>query len=231
MNTDPKLTISVTRVLQAELRVFLVLLAANAAVWLAGNNFGLIPQRGGISRMLSFSSEWNLPTWTNFLLFIQASLMCFASRRFKPANPFWGILAVVFLVLSVDELFSFHERLVVPVRNLLEVSGFFHFAWIIPGALFVLILSALGANWLRSLPNRTRWGFMVAAVMYLSGVLLLEAVGGWYYGGVPGRDDTVYWLIATAEESLEMLGLIVFGYYAALHLLTELHLDGIRITA
>ncbi len=47
MNTDPKLTLSVTHVLQAELRVFLVLLAANAAVWLSGNNIAWIISEAG----------------------------------------------------------------------------------------------------------------------------------------------------------------------------------------
>lgn len=230
MNTDPKLTLSVTHVLQAELRVFLVLLAANAAVWLSGNNFAWISTQGSIARLFGFDHEWNVPTWFSVLLLAQASLLCLMSRRRVSGSFFWRILAVVFVVLSVDELISLHEKLIVPVRNLLDLSGFFHFAWIIPGAVFVLILAALGANWLRSLPDRIRWGFMVAAVMYLSGVLLLEAVGGWYYGDDPGRFDTVYWLITTAEESLEMLGLIVFAYYAALHLVTELRLDGIRIT-
>lgn len=231
MNTDHKLTISVTRVLQAELRVFLVLLAANAAVWLAGNNFGLIPVRGEIAVFFGFDHEWNVPTWFSVLLLVQASLLCLMSHRRGSARFFWGLLAVVFVVLSADELTSLHEKLIVPVRESLGVSGLLHFAWIIPGALFVLILAALGANWLRSLPDRTRRGFMVAAVMYLSGVLLLEAVGGWYYASDPARFDTVYWLITTVEESLEMLGLIVFGYYAALHLVNEHGLRSIRITA
>lgn len=224
-------TASVTHLLQVELRLFLILLAANAAVWLSGNNFGLIPTRGGIARMFGFDHEWNLPTWFSVLLFVQASLLCLISRRREAGSFFWGILAVVFLVLSADEMTSLHEKLIAPVRDSLGVSGFLHFAWIIPGVLFVLILAVLGANWLRNLPDRTRRGFMVSAVMYLSGVLLLEAVGGWYYGDDPARFDTVYWLITTAEESLEMLGLIVFAYYAALHLVTELRLDGIRITA
>jgi hypothetical protein len=231
MSTDHESTLSVTYLVQVELRLFLIFLAANATAWLFGNNFGLIPTQGGIARMFGFDYEWNVPTWFSVLLFVQASLLCLLSRRRESGSFFWGLLAIVFVVLSADELTSLHEKLIVPVRDSLGVSGLFYFAWIVPGALFVLVLAALGANWLRSLPDRTRWGFMVAAVMYLSGVLLLEAVGGWYYGEDPARFDTVYWLITTVEESLEMLGLIVFGYYAALHLVTELRLGSIRFTA
>jgi len=229
LNTDNELTFSVTRSLQVQLQIFMVLLAVNATVWLLANNFGLMPVRGGLSRMFSFDNEWNVPTWYSFLLLLQASLFCFLSRRRESASFFWGLLTLVFLVLSVDELFSFHERLIEPIRDWLGVSGFLYFAWIIPGSFLVLVLAALGAGWLRTLPAPTRRGFLIAAGVYLSGVLAMESVGGWYLSQDPTRLDTVYWAITTTEESLEMLGLIVFGYYAALHLVTENGLSLIRI--
>jgi hypothetical protein len=97
--------------------------------------------------------------------------------------------------------------------------------------LLVLILALPGVRWLRSMSDRTQRGFLFAAVMYLSDVLFMESVGGWYRAQDPARLDTVYWMITTIEESLEMLGLIVFGYFAALRLVTEKGLDSIRITS
>jgi len=230
LNTDNELTLSVTRSLQVQLQIFMVLLALNATVWLMANNFGLISLESRLSRTFSFDNEWNVPTWFSLLLLLQASLFCFISRRREPVSFFWGLLTLVFLVLSVDEMFSFHERLVEPIRDWLGVSGFLYFAWIIPGSLFVLILAALGIGWIRTLPARTRRGFLIAAGTYLSGVLLLESLGGWYFSDNPARLDSVYWLISTVEESLEMLGLIVFGYFAAVNLVDEDGLGVIRIT-
>jgi hypothetical protein len=61
----------------------------------------------------------------NFLLLVQASLLCLLSHRRDSAEYFWRVLAVIFLALSVDELFSFHERLIGPLRILIGPPAFF----------------------------------------------------------------------------------------------------------
>ena len=229
MLTDREGSISVTRIMQFELQVVLVLLAANATAWLLGNNFAWIPLDGRLAKMFLVDHELNVPTLFSVLLLIQASLLSFVALRCERGNLFWGLLAVVFLALSLDEMASLHEQLIRPVREALGVSGFLHFAWIIPGAVFVLILAILGVKWLRALPSDIRRGFIIAAALYLGAVFLLEAVGGWY-GSRIGLHDTIWWLLTTTEETLEMLGLILFGYYAALHIVCNHGLNRIRIS-
>ena len=102
--------------------------------------------------------------------------------------------------------------------KLFNTSGFFRFAWIIPGAILVLILAALFLGRLSRLPKNIRRGFILSALLYLGGVLLLGGLGGWRVSSV-GFHDPVYDVIVTAEESLEMLGMITFTYFALKHLL------------
>ena len=90
----------------------------------------------------------------------------------------------------------------------------------------VLVLGILFMGWLLRLPPKIRLGLGLSALLYVTGVLLLEAVGGWWASSI-GGEDLVHNLIATAEESFEMLGLIAFAYFAAKFLLAAA--DGNRI--
>ena len=61
------------------------------------------------------------------------------------------------------------------------------------------------------LPTKTRRLFVVAAIVYVSGVIGIELVAGRYVD-LYGKDNLVYSFLATLEESLEMTGVIVFVY-------------------
>ncbi len=128
--------------------------------------------------------------------------------------------------MAIDELAAIHERIVDPIRSIFHTSGFFFYAWVIPGGILVLVLGILFLGWLLRLPPKIRLGLGLSALLYVTGVLLLEAVGGWWASNI-GGEDLVHSLIATTEESLEMLGLIAFTYFAAKFLLAET--DGNRV--
>ena len=176
-----------------------------------------------------FDQERNLPTLFSVVLILQGTLICamICTQQVR-RRAAWGVLAVVFLGMAVDEFGSLHEKLIVPVRSLLGTSGFFYFAWIVPGGLFVVLLAAALRRWLLELADSTRRGLVAAAAFYLTGVFLLEGVGGWRYES-HGR-DLAYSLIATAEESCEMIGLLLFCGFSARFLVHEVGLSRIRLT-
>ena len=79
----------------------------------------------------------NLPTWfqasslllCSFLLGIIALIR----REIKDKDTrFWGIMALVFLYLSLDEAVSIHEQAAVPFRELFHAHGILFFGWVIP---------------------------------------------------------------------------------------------------
>jgi hypothetical protein len=61
--------------------------------------------------------------------------------------------------------------------------------------------------------------FILAGLIYLSGAIVIETVGG-HYVTVWGHDSIRYVLCTTAEEFLEMIGIVVF-IYALLKYMTK----------
>ncbi len=84
--------------------------------------------------------EANVPTYFNvIILFISALLLgCIAAWKFSVKDKFrihWAGLALIFLYLSMDEAAALHERLIKPMRSIVNFEGYgglFYFAWVIP---------------------------------------------------------------------------------------------------
>jgi hypothetical protein len=137
----------------------------------------------------------------------------------------WGFLSCIFLLLAADEWTSLHEKLTAPSKALLSGSnsGFLHFAWVIPGALFVGVVAIAYLKFLQDLPTRTKRLFLTAGTLYVAGTLGMEMVDGAYadqYGWriwnrqdlKPTWEALVYTLMMTCEEALEMVGVLIFIY-------------------
>ncbi len=140
-----------------------------------------------------------------------ATITLLERRRGAPGVLPWSVLALGFFLMSVDESWSFHEKLNLPVRALLGTGpgGVLYYAWIAPGVLLVLALGLSFLRFLIRLAPATRGAFIVAGCVYLSGAIVMEAIGG-SYGAKHGVANLSYALLAALEESLEMAGSILF---------------------
>ena len=83
-------------------------------------------------------NESNVPTYINALMLFIPSLLLAGIGAWKSIIKDkyrfqWNVLAFIFFLLSVDEIASFHERLIKPMRAMFGSQGFFFFAWVIPG--------------------------------------------------------------------------------------------------
>jgi hypothetical protein len=122
----------------------------------------------------------------------------------------WSGIALLFVLLGIDESASLHEHLSEPVRHALgDVGGLLYFAYIVPYGIALAVLTAIYAPFVLGLPKRTRRKAVIAAILYVTGALVLEAVGGWHYETMEVR-DAPYILMITVEELLEIGGLSVF---------------------
>jgi len=160
--------------------------------------------------------ENNIPTYfATFILLISSLLLMLIGMYHKKSNGknrfYWNFLSIIFLVLSIDEMSALHERLIYYVRILLNPSGFFYFGWLIPALAMVIILSIVYLKFFLQLPKKTKYSFLLAAILYLMGVFVLEAIGGNFFESF-GGDNLSYAMITTVEETLEMAGVIVFIY-------------------
>jgi len=166
-------------------------------------------------RHFAFDAEHSLPTWFEALVMAAASallaiLAALSSGR-DPENRFhWSLLAVVFLLLSIDEAVAFHETTVAPLRQALNLTtGFLYFSWVIIAAPLLLATGIYFIPFLLRLPRPTAIRFAIAGGLFVAGAFGLEFVGGYLYSK-GGFDYPAYEIAATAEECLEIVGVTLF---------------------
>ena len=178
-----------------------------------------------IISFFSVDSESSIATFfqTSLLLLVSVALIGIAGvRRAKGTGQArsWLILAVIFLLLSLDESAILHEKAIEPVRDLLGTGGFLYFAWVIPGfALVVAFLIVYMPLFLRLAPV-IRSPLLTGLACYLAGAVGVELIGGWWFAA-HGHDAVYQLVITSAEELLEMMGQIALFYSFLLLLLSE----------
>ncbi len=169
----------------------------------------------GLIELFDFNAEMNIPTFYSALTLIFASFLLFIfaliKKRLKESYFHWLGLAFIFLFLSIDEMVALHERIMWPVKELLNTSGILLFAWIIPYGLFILLLSIIYFKFILSLPKTTMFLFLLSAFTFLTGTIGFELLEGRHYE-LYGMNDILYSFLCTCEEFLEMLGVAIFIY-------------------
>lgn len=200
-----------------------------ALTWLLGltafllfmNTFGVIAKHVfgydrifGLVAMFDFSIERNVPTLYSSFSLAAAGLLLWliAVSHRRAGDPWrqWAGLALIFLFLSLDEVASIHERLIDPVRATLHTSGILYFAWIIPYGLALIVLGGTYLKFLLRLPRETMKMFLMSFVLYVSGAVGFEMLGGMLFE--THGNDFLYAVCYTLEELLEMVGVVVFIY-------------------
>lgn len=165
--------------------------------------------------LFNLSGEMNVPTWFSIIILFLVALFTLPialdyRRKGQPALGWWGIM-FIFLLLSLDEESDLHGML----KSLVKDPGEFGlhnalFSWVIPGAVIVLVVGLIYLRWVWRLPSRTRWLIITAGILYVSGALALEALGG-----VIADDSYMtpgYLVVSTLEESGEMAGVCLMIY-------------------
>ncbi len=183
-----------------------------------GNNDGTI---GILNALTNVNKENTIPTWfsSSALLLCSVLLAGIASHIGRNGYRYatrWKVLSAIFLFLSFDEAAALHEETTAPLRSTLNTGGFLYFAWVIPGAAFVLVFALTYLRFFLDLPAKTRWLFAVAGALYVVGSLGMDMVGG-YEASLHGYSTLAYAAITTLGECLEMLGVVLFCYALMRH--------------
>jgi hypothetical protein len=205
---DPKKTIYFLS--SIAIFLFLANLIALLMKYVLGHEyvFGLVP-------FFDFDEEKNAPTLFSTCLFLINAILFLGlwkvERITSKPQKFWILLSVTFCFLATDEFCMLHERIIFPLGSLLNTSGFFLFAWIIPYGIAVVLLGILGIPVLWRIERRIRFWFGLSAVIFITGAIGFEMIGGKYLDEMDmiGKKDIVYALMTTSEELLEMIGLII----------------------
>lgn len=188
-------------------------------------------------QLFNVNREGNIPTWYSSLLLLTCFLLLLTVTQIKrkrqgPYRWHWLLLALVFLYLTIDEAAALHEKLTIPFQEneSLNVRGYVYFAWVLVGVPFVLFMGLVYARFLFHLPAQTRRHFVLAAVLYIGGAVVIESISAnqWYL-----NDGTslTFSAIGTLEEFCEMSGAIVFIYGLLTYVNTYVEQVELRLTA
>jgi hypothetical protein len=188
----------------------------------------------GLFHGFYFDFEANLPSFYSALAILFSAVLLWlignsANEKQEKRSFYWKFLSFVFAFLAVDEFVSIHEDLIKPMQSIIDLSSpksnYLYFGWLIPYSLLCLAVGIISFKSFFKLPLRTRMLFIIAGIIFLSGAVVMEMVGGnhWASQGwsIDGTNemDLRYALIITVEELLEMLGIVVF-----IHALTTYYL-------
>lgn len=168
--------------------------------------------------LLDVDFEQSVYTWLSTLLLAFASVIAFVLSAFqsdtgKKFKLQWRAVATILLLMSMDEMLSFHERLGGVVKGVISTSGMFTFAWVIPGIFAVAVIGILFIPFLRSLPRAIALGIFGAGAVFVTGAIGMELFGGWLVSGAPVGTgpylSPLYRFATSVEEGLEALGVII----------------------
>lgn len=175
--------------------------------------------------LFNLDRELNFPTWYSAFMigFCAILLRIIAVGKEQQSDRYtkdWQLLSKIFCLMAIDEIVSLHEILIIPdVSEALNLPWFLHSMWVIPGIVFVAWFIRRYSKFVRHLPNKSRKHFISAACVYIGGALVMEMIGS-HFAESLGQQHLLYALIATAEEVLEMTGIIMF-IYALLYYLSK----------
>lgn len=177
----------------------------------------------GLIDLVDLDREQNIPTYFSAMLLLVSTVLSLTLYIFYCQNKSetikqiktWLILAIVFMIFSIDEFISFHELVDQVLRGRLYTfglpGGLIHNVWIIPGLIFIVAGLWLAYDFLRSLDRGARNSILFALGIYFGAAVGIEFLGGFsleYYA----KDSFVYISLVTLEEFGEMLGIILFIY-------------------
>ena len=185
----------------------------------------------GLAYLFSFGAEHNVPTlYSSLTLLLCALLLAVIGFARHPAlqgsRTYWLALAAIFVFLALDESLQIHEKLIEPMRNLVNATGALYYAWVIPYSIGVLLIAAAYVPFLTRLPRRTALLFVLAGTVFVSGAVGFEMLSGIFY--VEGLSlNPAYVVAQTIEELFEMAGIGIFIFALADYIGS--HLGGLSI--
>lgn len=177
-------------------------------------------------RHFALDGEHNVSAWfTSALMLAGALASIFLSTLDRPSggaregsglSAYWLGLGLLFVAMSVDESASFHEAFITILAGLGQYSDFLHFAWVVPGAIFVIAFVALYARFLLRVPPKVALGLIAAGAVFVTGALVLEIIDGWVMMNY-GEESALYIAGYCLEDSLEIIGVMMFVQVVAAH--------------
>ena len=121
-------------------------------------------------------------------------------------------MSLLFLFLACDEIFMIHEISGRYLRNLLNPSSFFYFAWVIPYGIITIFIALYFFNFIKMMPKKIFYLIIISGILFVGGELILEMVGGFIFTLNNKEINSLYLAVSLFEEVLSMTGIALFNY-------------------
>lgn len=137
--------------------------------------------RDRFAATFNLDEEGNVPTLYSTLAILSCAVLLRVIARIEREeggrfSRHWTLMSIIFLGLAVDEFLFLHEE----INYRLDLSGFTQWSWVGVGIVFVLAFAFLFFRMIVQLPSPVRRLFILAGLIYLSGAIVMETVGGHY---------------------------------------------------
>lgn len=190
--------------------------------------FGLVP-------LFDVDQERSIPTFFSALLLAFSALLFAligrAERGLRRSDHrYWYVLMGGFLLMAFDEAAHIHEEINAMLKSIPSGIGTLENPWALVAIAPIMVLGALFLGFLGRIPKSTRRHLLVAAALYLTGVIVIELLDG-AYAQAYGAANLAYAVLVTIEEAFEMAGIIVLNRGLLLHLAAESPILELRLPA
>ncbi len=200
----------------------------------------LKPIVGDVVSLFGVGNDLSVPSWyaSIVLLFAAALVAVIALAKIRYGGDYaarWGILSVIFLYLSSDEMLRLHEgmsgALLQPTLEVIgyEPSGLLRYPWVIVYAPLALVFVLAYFKFWLDLPAKIRTLFFVAGALFVGGAIGAEMINGLLHD-LYGKGGILYAAMTHLEEFLEMIGIVVFVYALLSYIGSHLNVNEVRIS-
>lgn len=146
--------------------------------------------------------EWNPSSWFSSALLAATAATAFVVGRDGDARR-WNAVAGILLVMSIDEIATLHERM----AALPGIPGVGSRGWAGAGLVLVALVSIRLVPWALTLDRALRRALVLGGVVFVAGAVGFEVLSGNRAESV--GEDGLHWVLATVEEDLEILGVVI----------------------
>ena len=158
-----------------------------------------------LREILDPDEEDSFATWfSSIILFISSGLLFVIAGKREMHNykKHWYGLTVGFALMSIDEIAGMHETFNTITKNI-------GFVWTIPASFGVVVMILIYWKFLVALPQPMKSRFITAGAIFLLGGLVVEHLAD-YYIEIYTMKNFGYNMLTVFEESLEMIGVVLF---------------------
>lgn len=218
-----------TLVPERALRVQLAIIAALLAIYTASKALHVL--RGhdyllGFGPLFDLDRPFNLPAFYATLLMLADALLLGAigalyRRQRRSRGWSWFFLAALLLFLAFDKAFNVHGQIGWAISEAVVDRRAAYQNVAIVGLAFTGTVAAISTRFLLRLDPRTRMLMLASGAIFVLGALgfeVLQVLRHEVVRSTASRPDAVYFALVAAEETLEMLGMALFGYTLLDHL-------------